>query len=112
MTTDFTSQLTVQRFLSTLDDLTPAERADRIAVLRGFADYVDRTPDQMIEEVFDEVTRKYRRRNFYTSKAREFATAEGGPENVQLRRANVIRAFFIANGRRLLPDRPAWMSGD
>jgi hypothetical protein len=28
----------------------------------------------------------------------------------QLQRSNIIRAFFIANGRRLLTERPAWMS--
>jgi hypothetical protein len=36
----------------------------------------------------------------------------GGSSNAQLQRSNVIRAFFITNGRRLLTERPAWMSGN
>jgi len=31
------------------------------------------------------------------------------PCNAQLQRSNIIRAFFIANSRRLLPEQPEWM---
>lgn len=106
----FVRHPTVQRFLSTLDDLTPEEQAGRIAVLQAYADFVGQTPDQMIDDVFDQERRKYRKRNYYTTKVKEFAATYGDSANAQLRRANVIRAFFIANGRRLIPERPAWMS--
>lgn len=107
---EFSRFSTVKRFLLTLEDLTPEERAGRISVLQAFAEFVGRTPDEMIQEVFDTNTRKYRKRNFYTTKVREFAAIYGDSENAALARGNIIRAFFIANGRRLITDRPAWMS--
>ncbi|MGQ0837492.1 hypothetical protein [Actinokineospora sp.] len=105
----FTSKTTVARYATSLDDLSPAERAKRLATLSDFAAYVERDPDQMIAEVFDEQTRKYRKRGFYTDKAKEFAATYDEPRNAQLQRSNIIRAFFIANGRRLLPEQPDWM---
>jgi hypothetical protein len=53
--------------------------------------------------------RKYKKRNCYTTQAKQFAAELGGSPNAQLQR-NLIRAFFIANGRRLLTERPTWMS--
>ena len=106
---EFTSKATVARYAQALDDLSDADRRRRLETLSAFARYVDRDPDQMIAEVFDEETRKYRKRGFYTDKAKEFAATYDEPRNAQLRRSNVIRAFFIANGRRLLPEQPDWM---
>jgi hypothetical protein len=63
----------------------------------------------MIAEVFDEQPRKYRRRGFYSDKAKEFAARYDEPRTAQLQRSNVVQAFFIANGRGLLPEQPAWM---
>jgi hypothetical protein len=106
---EFTSKATVARYAQALDDLPEADRRRRLETLSAFAGYVDRDPDQMIAEVFDEETRKYRKRGFYTDKAKEFAATYDEPRNAQLQRSNVIRAFFIANGRRLLPEQPDWM---
>lgn len=50
------------------------------------------------------------RRNYCTTQAKEFAAELGGSSNALLQRSNLIRAFFIANGRLLLKERPAWMS--
>ncbi|GAA3787488.1 hypothetical protein ACFS5L_05260 [Streptomyces phyllanthi] len=107
---DFVAHRSVQRYAATLADLTPRERDERLDLLQSFAEYVDRDPDTMIEEIFDEETRKYRKRGFYTDEAKAFAASFGDEPNARLRRSNVIRAFFIANGRRLLTERPAWMS--
>ena len=107
---EFTAYRSVQRYAATLTDLTARERDERLDLLQSFAEYVDRDPDTMIEEIFDEETRKYRRRGFYTEEAKTFAAGFGDSPNARLRRSNVIRAFFIANGRRLLTERPAWMS--
>lgn len=104
------STVCVGRYVRTLDDLPERDRERRISTLLGFARHVDREPDQMVEEIFDEQTRKYRKRGFYTEQARAFAATFDEPPNAQLQRANVIRAFFIANGRRLVPDKPAWMT--
>jgi hypothetical protein len=106
---EFTSKTTVARYAKSLDDMTPAERDLRLRTLADFAAYVERDPDQMIAEIFDEETRKYRKRGFYTEKAKEFAATYDEPRTAQLRRSNIIRAFFIANGRRLLTEQPDWM---
>ncbi len=106
---DFLAKATVARYARSLDDLPPAERERRLRTIADFASYVGQDPDLMIEEVFDEQTRKYRKRGFYTGKAREFAATYDEPRNAQLQRSNIIRAFFIANGRRLLPEQPDWM---
>jgi hypothetical protein len=105
----FTEKTTIARYARSLDDLPPADRDRRLQVLADFAAYVDRDPDLMIAEIFDEETRKYRRRGFYTEKAKEFAATFDEPRSAQLWRSNVVRAFFIANGRRLLPEQPDWM---
>lgn len=105
----FTAKTTIARYAAALDDMTPPERERRLQVLEEFAAYVERDPDVMITEIFNEETRKYRKRGFYTDKAKEFAATHDGPRSAQLWRSNVIRAFFIANGRRLLPEQPDWM---
>lgn len=107
---EFLGKTTVDRYARSLSDLSDGDRAQRLDTLAAFAAYVDRDPDQMIAEVFDEETRKYRKRGFYSDKAKEFAASYDEPRNAQLRRSNVIRAFFIANGRRLLPEKPDWMT--
>lgn len=106
----FTDKTTVARYATSLDDMAPADRDKRLQVLADFAAYVERDPDVMIDEIFNTETRKYRKRGFYTDKAKEFAAGFDGPRNVQLWRSNVIRSFFIANGRRLLPEQPDWMT--
>ncbi len=106
---DFLEYETVARFASEMDDMSPIDRAKRIDTLKAFAEYVDEDPDSMIATVFDEETRKYKRRGFFSDKAKEFAATFGDSPNAQLQRSNIIRAFFIANGRRLLAEQPAWM---
>jgi hypothetical protein len=106
---EFTRTTTVARYAQSLDDLSDSDRRRRLETLSAFARYVDRDPDQMIAEIFDEETRKYRKRGFYSDKAKEFAATYDEPRNAQLQRSNIIRAFFIANGRRLLPEQPEWM---
>jgi hypothetical protein len=106
---DFLAKATVARYAKTLDDLPPADRERRLQTVADFARYVGRDPDVMIHEVFDEQTRKYRKRGFYTDQAKAFAATYDEPRNAQLQRSNIIRAFFIANGRRLLPEQPDWM---
>ncbi len=106
---DFRILDTVRRFANLMDDLDASERDRRLGILHEFATFVERSPDVMVDEIYDDVTRKYRKRGFYTEKVREFAAQPGGPEHFQLARGNIIRSFFIANGRRIVPDRPSWM---
>ena len=107
---EFFQYETVKRYAGTLgDDLTEKERNQRIAVLEGFSKYVGDTPDEMVEKIFNKETGKYRKRGYYSDNAKEFAAQNDEPQSVQLQRSNVIRAFFIANGYRLPPERPDWM---
>ena len=48
------------------------------------------------------MTRKYRKRGFYTQRIREFSMAVPGTWAEQNFRGNVIRSFFIANGYRIV----------
>lgn len=109
--TSFISYQTVQRFLEDLatKDLSPEDVQARLKTLEDFCQFVERTPDQMITEVFDVETRKYKKRNFYTSKVKEFSAQISGNWHEQTARGNVIRNFFIANGRRLPNEQPDWL---
>jgi hypothetical protein len=107
---EFLEYETGKRYADTLgDDLTEKVRDERLAMLEAFADYVEDTPDEMVEKIFNKETRKYRKRGHSSDNAKAFAAEQGGSESLQLRRSNVIRAFFIANGYRLPPERPSWM---
>jgi hypothetical protein len=106
----FLDSASVRRYAETLADLTPRERDERLDLLESFAAYVGRDPDTMIREIFDERTRKYRKRGFYTEAAKAFAESLGDSPNARLRRSNIVRAFFIASGRRLLTEQPGWMA--
>jgi hypothetical protein len=106
---DFLDYETVGRYAGSLADLTGPERETRLRTLHAFAVFVERTPDQMVEEIYNKETRKYRKRGFYTERIKAFQEQlDGGPHR-QLAQANVIRSFFIANGFRIPPERPAWM---
>lgn len=69
----------MQRYAKTLDDLDSSERDRRLATLEAFARYVDRTPDRMVEEIYNRETRKYRKRGFYSDNAKAFASEQEGP---------------------------------
>lgn len=107
--TDFHDLITVRRYAAQLSDLDAKEREERLGTVAAFAEFVGRTPDEMIAEIFNEKTRKYRKRGFYSDRVKEFSAALDGPRNRQLFRGNVIRSFFIANGRRIPPEQPDWI---
>ncbi len=109
MTTAPEQQPTLARYAASLDDLPEPDRDRRLQLMADFCAFVDRTPDQMIEEVFDEQTRKYKRRGFYTETAREFAASRAENRNAHLQMSNVVRGSFIANGGRLLAEQLDWM---
>lgn len=107
---EFLEYETVERYANSLsDDLSDEERNERLATIEAFSKYVGHTPDEMVEKIFNKETRKYRKRGFYSDNAKSFAAQIDGPKHVQLQCSNVIRAFFIANGYRLPPERPDWM---
>lgn len=111
MADPFADHPTVQRYRSSLDsDLTEAERDERIDILRRFSEFAQRSPDEMVEEIFDTETRKYKKRGFYARKIKEFSDSLDVPRTKQVAQGNVVRAFFIANGRRVPPEMPDWLT--
>jgi hypothetical protein len=102
---------TVQNYIAQLMDngLTVAHQQERLAILGEFCEFVGRTPDQMVAEVFDVETGKYRKRNFYSDRVKEFSARIEGTWSARTARGNVIRSFFIANGRRLPNEKPDWL---
>jgi len=109
--TQFTDYRTVQKFLQDLaiKDYSEQELQARLTILEEFCVFVERTPDEMVAEIFDVETRKYKKRNFYTARVKEFSMQVQGSWQEQTARGNVIRSFFIANGRRLPNEKPDWL---
>jgi hypothetical protein len=108
---EFAACATVQKYIAELADkgLTEAEQQERLTILAEFCEFVGRTPDQMVAEIFDVETQKYRKRNFYSDRVKEFSTQIPGTWSARTVRGNVIRSFFIANGRRLPNEKPEWL---
>jgi hypothetical protein len=108
---DLTAYQTVRKFLAQMSDqgLNEAEQQQRLAILAEFCQLVGRTPDQMIAEIFNVETQKYQKRNFYSDQVRKFSAQIPGAWSAQTARGNVIRSFFIANGRRLPNEKPDWL---
>lgn len=92
-----------------LKEYSEADQQTRLAVLEAFCAFVGKTPDEMVDEIFDTETRKYKKRNFYTARVKEFSAQLAGSWSEQTARGNVIRNFFIANGRRLPNEQPDWL---
>jgi hypothetical protein len=108
---EFAAHPTVRKYVADLaaKGMNDAQRQERLAVLEEFCRFVDRTPDQMVAEIFNLETQKYRKRNFYTDQVRKFSAQISGSWSAQTARGNIIRSFFIANGRRLPNEKPAWL---
>jgi hypothetical protein len=70
LTEEFLNQPSVQRYAATLADMTVHDRDERLNLLEAFANRVQRQPDAMIAEIFDETTRKYKKRGIYTAEAK------------------------------------------
>lgn len=105
----FTSCRSVQKYLESLADLTPAERASRLEILKEFCAFVGRDPDQIVHEIYDVETHKYKKRNFYSSKIKEFQEQISGSWHQRVARGNVVRSFFTANGVRVPHERAPWL---
>ncbi len=102
---------TVRKYIAEMagKGLSESERQQRLSILGEFCRFVDRTPDQMVAEIFNVETQKYQKRNFYTAQVKKFSEQVSGTWSEQTARGNVIRSFFIANGRRLPNEKPDWL---
>src|ERR1700730_12183557 len=76
----FTTSLAVRKYIEELagKGLTDSEQQQRLAMLAEFCNFVDRTPDQMVGEIFDVETQKYKKRNFYSDRVKEFSAQISG----------------------------------
>ncbi len=95
--------------LTSCSGWSSAELQERLTVLAEFCQFVEQTPDEMLAAIFDVETRKYKKRNFYTARVKEFSERIVGTWSEQTARGNVIRSFFIANGRRLPNEKSSWL---
>ncbi len=107
----FDASAAVRKYVEDLKGkgLSGAEQQQRLAILAEFCAFVGRSPDQMVAEIFDVETQKYKKRNFYSDRVREFSARISGTWSERTARGNVIRGFFIANGRRLPNEKPDWL---
>lgn len=107
----FTKAPAVQKYVAEManNGFTQAQRDERLATLAEFCEFVSRTPDEMIAEIFDVETQKYKKRNFYSERVKEFSAQISSDWSARTARGNVIRSFFIANGRRLPNEKPDWL---
>jgi hypothetical protein len=107
----FTTSPAVRKYIAELagKGLTATEQQERLATLAEFCNFVGQTPDQMVAEIFDVETQKYKKRNFYSDRVKEFSAQISGTWSARTARGNVIRSFFIANGRRLPNEKPDWL---
>jgi len=106
-----TAYATARKYVAELvaKGMAQAEQDERLLILGEFCRFVGRTPDEMIAEIFNVETQKYRKRNFYSERVTEFSAQISGTWSERTARGNVIRSFFIANGRRLPNERPDWL---
>jgi hypothetical protein len=73
--------------------LTDAERQERLAILAEFCNFVGQTPDQIVTEIFDVATQKYRKRRFYAERVTKFSAQIQGSWSMRTAPGNVIRSF-------------------
>ena len=79
----------------------------KLQALARFADFVGKSPDQMIGECLREVEGGYKKirakkRRFYIQKIKEFEESIGGVQGRNW--ANAVRSFFIHNGVAMSTD--------
>jgi hypothetical protein len=77
-------------------------------VLAQFCAFVDASPSELIDGIFDREAYAYVRRQEFSAKIVEFQSAGGGDWDAQKSRGDVVRTFFLANGHRIAPARTPW----
>jgi hypothetical protein len=100
-----------------LDELHRQQGSDsaaderRLSMLARFCAFVERTPDQMIDDVlnFEAGRIKRKGRRFYADKIEEFQRTLEGDVRAQQAGGNVVRSFFIHNGLFLSTPKAPWL---
>ena len=105
MAANFDESKTVQVWLEGVhgqSGVSPDDDARRVATLAEFCVFVEREPDQIIDECIRDVEGgkkiRVKGRRFYAQKIQEFEQQGGGSPSQKRQRANYIRSFLIHNG--------------
>ncbi len=105
MSTSFDNSKTVQTWLAGVHEqsgVSPETDAKRVQVLAEFCAFIDKEPDQIIEECLRDVDGgkkiRVKGRRFYAQKIAEFEQQAPGNASEKRQKANYIRSFLIHNG--------------
>ncbi len=93
---------------SGLDDAELCRRAD---ILQQFSAFIGRSPDQMVEDVFDLASRRIPlgRRSAYAESILAFQSSLKASVQTRVHAGNVVRSFFIHNGVFLHTPLAPWV---
>ncbi len=88
----------------------PNEITVRLDLLKKFCEFVAKTPDDLVNEVYNFETHKPRvkKRDFYNEKINEFIEGLEGSPSVRDHYGNVLEGFFLYNGIRMFRKRKVW----
>jgi len=105
MSTNFNDNKTVQTWLAGVHEqsgVSPETDANRVQVLAELCAFIDKEPDQIIEECLRDVDGgkkiRVKGRRFYAQKIAEFEQQAPGSASEKRQKANYIRSFLIHNG--------------
>lgn len=82
----------------------------RLELLDKFCDFVERNPDELVNEIYNFETHKTRltKRDYYNSKINEFIEELEGTHSVKDNFGNILDGFFIYNGIKMFRKRKVW----
>jgi hypothetical protein len=105
MSTNFEHSKAVQTWIAGVHEqsgVSPDTDARRLRVLAEFCAFVERDPDQIVDECLRDVEGgkkiRVKGRRFYAQKITEFEQQAEGTASEKRQKANYIRSFLIHNG--------------
>ncbi|MGE0825000.1 MAG: hypothetical protein AB7G75_34925 [Candidatus Binatia bacterium] len=105
MSTSLSESTTVKTWLAGVHEqagVSPDADAKRLAVLAEFCAFVEKEPDDMIDDCLRGVEGgkkiRVKGRRFYADKINEFEQQAPGTTGERRQKANYIRSFLIHNG--------------
>jgi hypothetical protein len=105
MSTNYNDSKTVQTWLAGVHEqsgVSPETDAKRVQVLAEFCAFVEKEPDQIVDDCLRDVDGgkkiRVKGRRFYADKINEFEQQAEGSAGEKRQKANYIRSFLIHNG--------------
>lgn len=92
------------------DRYSTNEINQRLELLDKFCDFVEKNPDELVNEIYNFETHKTRikKRDFYNEKINEFIEELEGTPSVKDNSGNILDGFFIYNGIKMFRKRKVW----